>query len=60
MAKSGMYLNGKELLECELDKLNDIDKVKSQLETHIKYESDSQRVLSKSLSVVLTKLKKFD
>lgn len=36
MAKSGMYLNGKELLECQWEKLTEIEKVQCQLETHIK------------------------
>lgn len=34
MAKSGMYLNGKELLECELEKLDRIDKVQVMVETN--------------------------
>ena len=34
MAKSGMYFNGKELLECELEKLDRIDKVQMMVETN--------------------------
>ncbi len=34
MAKTGQYLNGKELLECELEKLDRVDKVQSMVETN--------------------------
>jgi hypothetical protein len=34
MAKSGVYLNGKELLECELEKLDRVEKVQAMVETN--------------------------
>lgn len=50
MAKSGMYLNGKELLECELDKLSEIKKLEARLETHIRMDSDLYREIAKTLA----------
>lgn len=46
MAKSGIYLNGKELLECELEKLSDVQRVEASLETHIKMERDTLTKIS--------------
>lgn len=34
MAKSGVYFNGRELLECELEKLDRTDKLQSMVETN--------------------------
>lgn len=48
MAKSGMYLNGKELLECQWEKLNEIERVRCQLETHIMTHADTAKMLAEA------------
>ena len=45
MAKSGMYLNGKELLVCELEKLDRIDKVQMMVETNEKHRIENQKAV---------------
>lgn len=41
MAKSGMYLHGKELLECQLDKLTEVQRLESKIETLHRCQNES-------------------
>ncbi len=52
MAISGFYYRGKELLECELEKLTPEQRDIATLETNSKYQNE----LNKELSVKLAKI----